>query len=234
MRLRNPQRSRDPNSSREFLADVMFSPSTARNGYGYDLFGKVTAMNASGTNCSTGGQCIIYDALGRDVEIDSGSTNREIWYTQLGKTAYMTGATYNYSYWPGPGGSTLLDENDGYQIFHKDWLNNARISSNVIGQNFVTDQSFAPFGETYNTFGSTAANETMFTGDTQDILSTFICCYDTPNRELSAVQGRWLWPDPAGLNAVDPANPQSWNRYAYVLSFPSFLRLTLTASIALI
>lgn len=28
--------------------------------------------------------------------------------------------------------------------------------------------------------------------------------------------GRWLSPDPAGLSAANPANPQTWNRYAYV------------------
>jgi uncharacterized protein RhaS with RHS repeats len=33
--------------------------------------------------------------------------------------------------------------------------------------------------------------------------------------------GRWLSPDPAGLAAADPANPQSWNRYAYVLNNPA-------------
>jgi len=27
-------------------------------------------------------------------------------------------------------------------------------------------------------------------------------------------------PDPAGLQASDPSNPQSWNRYAYVLNNP--------------
>ena len=29
-----------------------------------------------------------------------------------------------------------------------------------------------------------------------------------------------MHPDPAGLAAVDPTNPQSWNRYAYVLNNP--------------
>jgi hypothetical protein len=37
------------------------------------------------------------------------------------------------------------------------------------------------------------------------------------------VQGRWISPDPAGLGAVDPSNPQSWNRYAYVLNNPAVL-----------
>jgi hypothetical protein len=31
---------------------------------------------------------------------------------------------------------------------------------------------------------------------------------------------RWLVPDPAGLAAVDPTNPQTWNRYAYVGNNP--------------
>jgi len=44
--------------------------------------------------------------------------------------------------------------------------------------------------------------------------------YDTPTRVLSSIQGRWMQPDPAGLGAVNPSNPQSWNRYAYVLNNP--------------
>ena len=37
---------------------------------------------------------------------------------------------------------------------------------------------------------------------------------------ITRSQGRWISPDPAGLGAVNPANPQSWNRYAYVLNNP--------------
>jgi hypothetical protein len=39
-------------------------------------------------------------------------------------------------------------------------------------------------------------------------------------REYRTAHGRWTSPDPAGQSAVDPANPQSWNRYAYVLNNP--------------
>ena len=39
-------------------------------------------------------------------------------------------------------------------------------------------------------------------------------------RNLSPIQGRWWTPDPAGLAAVDPSNPQSWNAYAYVNGDP--------------
>ncbi|MGA7078509.1 MAG: FG-GAP-like repeat-containing protein [Terriglobales bacterium] len=44
--------------------------------------------------------------------------------------------------------------------------------------------------------------------------------YDFTYREYSPSQGRWISPDPSGLNAVDPTNPQSWNRYAYVANTP--------------
>lgn len=36
-------------------------------------------------------------------------------------------------------------------------------------------------------------------------------------------QGRWPSPDPTGLAAANPANPQSWNRYAYVMNNPLLL-----------
>jgi RHS repeat-associated protein len=43
--------------------------------------------------------------------------------------------------------------------------------------------------------------------------------FEFPARQYS-IQGRWVSPDPAGMAAVDPTNPQSWNRYAYVLNSP--------------
>jgi len=39
-------------------------------------------------------------------------------------------------------------------------------------------------------------------------------------RYMSAAQGRFTSPDPAGLLAAKPGNPQSWNLYAYVLNNP--------------
>ncbi len=56
-----------------------------------------------------------------------------------------------------------------------------------------------------------------FTGQTQDAA---LGIYDLLFRQHSAAQGRWLVPDPAGLAAVDPTNPQTWNRYAYVMNNP--------------
>ncbi|MFZ0801421.1 MAG: RHS repeat-associated core domain-containing protein [Terriglobales bacterium] len=57
-----------------------------------------------------------------------------------------------------------------------------------------------------------------FTGDLFDNPDGEV--FHTPNRKYSPMQGRWMIPDPAGVAAVDVANPQSWNRYAYVLNNP--------------
>jgi len=43
--------------------------------------------------------------------------------------------------------------------------------------------------------------------------------YDATFREY-AQYGRWISPDPAGRKAVNIANPQTWNRYAYVTNNP--------------
>jgi RHS repeat-associated protein len=76
-----------------------------------------------------------------------------------------------------------------------------------------SDDAYAPFGEPYATSGST---DFSFTGQRQDTVAGL---YDFLAREYS-YQGRWSSPDPAGRAAVDPSNPQSWNRYAYVMNNP--------------
>lgn len=184
------------------------------NTYAWDGYNKMASTNGSGTNCSSGGRCMVYDAMGRLVEMDynGGASHTEIWYTQLGKTAYMNGTTISYAYWPAPGGGTLLEVGNQSNLYymHKDRLGNARVSSGVQTHAIITDRAFAPYGEVYDTFGSTAQQETMFTGDTQDILAGM---YDTPNREMNANQGRWFSPDPAG---------SGWNQYAYATNPNSF------------
>ena len=55
----------------------------------------------------------------------------------------------------------------------------------------------------------TGQNQDLTTGSSGDL-------YDFMYREYHPIHGRWISPDPAGIGAVNPANPQSWNRYAYV------------------
>jgi RHS repeat-associated protein len=79
------------------------------------------------------------------------------------------------------------------------------------------DQAYAPFGEVYAQAGAT--NDLSFTGMDMSATSGD---YDFPAREYDATAGRWPSPDPAGLAAADPSDPQSWNRYAYVRNRPLF------------
>jgi RHS repeat-associated protein len=77
-----------------------------------------------------------------------------------------------------------------------------------------SSSAYAPFGEQYATSGTSDAS---FTGQNADTTSTL---YDFTFREHSPSQGRWISPDPAGVAVADITNPQSWNRYAYVLGSP--------------
>jgi RHS repeat-associated protein len=87
------------------------------------------------------------------------------------------------------------------------WLRRIRLET------CATRPAYGPYGESYATTGT----DLNFTGQNQD---TVPGTYDFLYREYHPGQGRWISPDPAGLAAVDPANPQTWNRYAYVLNSP--------------
>jgi hypothetical protein len=179
------------------------------NVYGWNEFSKVKWTAASGTpTCGSSGRCAVYDAFGRIVERSVGSTWYEQWFTQ-GGTAWMSGATVNYAYWPAPGGGKVLlyGNSQNYDYLHADWLGNARIDSDLIGHTVATDQSYSPYGELYDIFGSNVGQNKIFATMNGNFApgTTTPIMWDTPNRELSMV-GRWLSPDPAGAG---------WNQYAY-------------------
>jgi len=76
------------------------------------------------------------------------------------------------------------------------------------------DVAYAPYGEKYSDTGTQVLN---FTGQNQDTASF---TYDFLSREYNPNSSRWTQSDPAGLSAVNIANPQSWNRYIYVFNEP--------------
>jgi RHS repeat-associated protein len=98
---------------------------------------------------------------------------------------------------------------------HSDWLGSARLASST-SRTVLGTVAYAPFGETYASSGTVDA---CYTGQNQDTTGGD---YDFLAREYST-QGRWSAPDPAGMSAVDPSSPQSWNRYAYVTNSPMTL-----------
>ena len=96
---------------------------------------------------------------------------------------------------------------------HADWLGSSRFASTPSRTKYF-DVAYAPYGEDYADSGTVDLN---FTGQNQDTVSGL---YDFLYREYHPNSGRWIQPDPAGLAAADPANPQSWNRYGYVANNP--------------
>ena len=81
--------------------------------------------------------------------------------------------------------------------------------------------AYAPFGEGYAGgipwYQFTASGNASTVYDSEGGGGTL---HDFQYRHYSPGQGRWISPDPAGLAAVDPTNPQTWNRYAYVANNP--------------
>lgn len=132
----------------------------------------------------------------------------------MGKTAIMSAQTLNKAFVYLPGGGTAIYNSSGPVYYrHPDWLGTSRLTSTPSRTAYAAS-AYAPYGEQYDKAGS---SDPSFTGHDEGTTNTL---YDFPFREYSASQGRWTSPDPAGIVAVDPINPQSWNRYAYALSDP--------------
>jgi len=106
---------------------------------------------------------------------------------------------------------------NGVNFRYSDWVGNGRVWKDVAGA--VTQQeAYASFGDGIFAPGGGSCCNFAFQFD--DAVADPNGTFHTPNREYEPSQGRWLTPDPSGLAAVDPGNPQSWNRYAYALNNP--------------
>jgi RHS repeat-associated protein len=189
----------------------------------YDLNGNLTSdltntytWDAEGKAITINGIGLTYDALGRMVEQNSSGAYTQILYSPIGKLGLMSKQVAVNVFMPLPGGEQATYTNGTIRFRHYDWQGSARLESNTAQQEYG-DIAYAPFGESYaiskNPYPS-------FTGQQQDTSSGTTGVYDFLFREYSAGEGRWISPDPAGMGAVDPSNPQSWNRYAYVVNNP--------------
>ena len=161
---------------------------------------------------------VTYDALERMVEQSKGGVYTQIVYSPTGfQMELRNGQTVTKSFLPMPGGTEEVWQASGASPYyrHSDWLGGSRFASTST-RTMYNDLAYAPFGEQYAQSGSTGVTDTPFAGNNENTVANL---YDAQFREYG-IQGRWPSPDPAGLAAVDPANPQSWNRYAYALNNP--------------
>lgn len=182
--------------------------------YTWDAEHKMHSVDASPASCSTSGQCLTYDAMGRMVEKVSGSTVMQIVYGPQGRFATMNGQTLLKAFIPLPTGATAVYTSSGLAYYrHVDHLGSARLATTPSRTPYGA-LSYSPYGETYSQSGSTDLD---FAGQER---YTVTGMFDATMRKFTTAQGRWLSPDPAGLGATDATSPQSWNRYAYVVNSP--------------
>jgi len=191
-----------------------FTPTYDNNGNALNDGTHIYTWDAEGRPLTVDGVGLTYDALLRMVEQNRSGAYTEIVYAPTGnKLALMSGQSLVKAFVPLPGSSTAVYASTGLSYYrHADWLGSNRLTSSP-SQAVLSSIAYGPFGETYAQSGTA---DPSFTGQNQD---TGGGAYDFRFREY-ATQGRWPSPDPAGLAAADLSNPQSLNRYAYVLNNP--------------
>jgi RHS repeat-associated protein len=186
-------------------------------GTSYDAAGNLTndtfhtyAWDAEGKPKTIDAITLIFDALGREVEMQNGGTNTEF----VPRLAIMNGQTSLKVFVPLPGGAHARYAGSSISVYNvPDWLGSVRIGSTP-SRTFSYSLAFAPFGEQYaNSPGATGAER--FATNRSDTVTDE---YDADNRKLHSSQGRWISPDMGGAPSL--TDPQTWNRYAYVRNSP--------------
>jgi RHS repeat-associated protein len=189
--------------------------------YQWDAEGNIVAVDVGGSNYT---DYLTYDAMGNMAEYKQTYPNNPAWLAQLvygaqgpahaplGKTIAGGGTTFEL---PLVGGAKMAAwSGSGTTAYgHADWLGSIRLNSTP-SRTVISDVVFAPFAEVYN---SPTTYWYEFAGLSSRLASNV---WDADVRSYHANQGRWISPDPGGLAAVDPTNPQSWNRYAYASNDP--------------
>lgn len=185
------------------------------NTYSYDAEGNVIGESGTAT------QTFIYNALNQQVAATwGGSPSAEVVFDQYGKLASVwrpgdQSVIIGKNYWgdlplttyvPGTSGQTYFD--------HFDWLGTKRLSTTSTGTVYGSYTSL-PFGDGW---GNTSGNDDNTFDDFAQMWDNGITSH-AQFREYSHAQGRWMQPDPYS-GSYDFSNPQSLNRYSYVLNNP--------------
>lgn len=188
--------------------------------YYYDAENRVIQVGGTSGQCSTAAACYVYNASRQRVTKTSSAGTVYYVYDIAGHQvaefsssgAWNRGEVYAGSkhlatYVGGTSGSTYLDL--------ADWVGTERMRVNSTQSPQETCTSL-PFGDMQSCTG-TDESPMHFTGQQWDSEDNLTASWFRSN---STTQGRWGSMDPAGLAAVDPTNPQTWNRYAYVTNNP--------------
>jgi RHS repeat-associated protein len=206
--------------------DYNFNAYNKNSNFTYDYMGNVTgdgvctpapcwSYDDAGQLTTGNGASYLYDGVGRRQQktdpAGAGGTVRDFVfdgnspYTEFAPGfARQTGGFYTYA-----NGTTYFNRTDQ--------LGTPRLSTDYAGAVQRKEGSLmGPWGDNFTETGP-LIDFTGFAGG----------FWDAENdgehfgaREYENIHGSWLSPDPSGMAAVDISNPQTWNRYAYVLNNP--------------
>ncbi len=179
--------------------------------YTYDAESRVTSVDSGATATYT------YDAQGRRVSKVSSAGTVDYFYDMSGRQSVVTngsGSAIRAEIYTGRRHLGTYTNGTTYFSF-TDWLGTERVRAGVNAATVEACES-APYGD-MQTCTNTDQSPLHFTGNERDPETNLD---HTDFRQYSSTIGRWTTPDPGGLAVVDPTNPQSWNRYAYVLNNP--------------
>jgi RHS repeat-associated protein len=190
--------------------------------YTYDAENRLVKvdLNPDGSSAAS----YTYDAFGRRVSKTAAGAATEFLYDLAGRVIAerdsTTGAWNRSEVYAGGRHLATYARNTTY-FRHSDWLGSSRVKTLPDGTVAETCTSL-PFGDglTCTPGAGQSASPDLFAGYERDQETQLD---HTLFRKYSSAQGRWTTPDPY-LGSIDLANPQSLNRYAYVLNNPVNLR----------
>ena len=186
--------------------------------YTYDAENRLATVDAGAT------ATLVYDAEGHGVKRVSvaAATNTFTTMTEtLGGNSSTEASTAPISVRTE---TSLPEYSRGTTYFiHPDHLGSTRLVTAYPTPTVVECDDYYAYGEANVNVGTCLAatiTTYKFTGLERDFETNLD---HTWFRQNSSTLGRWMTSDPAGLAAVDPTTPQSWNGYAYVLDSPATL-----------
>ena len=176
--------------------------------YQWDAEGRVSSVDSGSTWTFT------YDALGDRVQMTVPSGSQYLAYDVAGNWIMVFGVYGNYDVVRWGERMFSIYTSTGTEFNHVNNLSSTSIYTNQAGT-AVEDMLFYPWGQVWESWGTGGYN---FADLPYRDLSTTTDL--TAFRVFSPNIGRWHSPDPVG---ADISNPQSLDRYPYVLNNPTSL-----------
>ena len=181
--------------------------------YSFDAEGNLTGVDSGQT------AAYFYDSMNQRVRIaPTRGTYEFVWDVFGRRVSTWAAATHTFVE-----GNVYTDSNplairtSGIQFEHQNWLGTERVRTSNSGGNIISIDSL-PWADGH-TPSSDNGDQHDFAGMERDLEDN---TEHAQYRQYSTNLGRWLSPDPTTAS-YDFSNPQSFNRYSYVLNDPNGL-----------